>query len=71
MTQSASTQSVLRRSILRSQKVLLGEIDAAMAQDVIGRRDVKKELRYAESQQQGLTRKFAPGTIAQPVRFWR
>src|ERR1700745_686608 len=35
-----------------SQKILLGEFDAAMAQDVIRRRDVEKELRHAEGQQQ-------------------
>ena len=38
----------------RSQKILLGEIDAAMAQDVVSRRNVEKELRHAESQQQRL-----------------
>jgi hypothetical protein len=50
----------LRRSVWRCQKVLLDQIDAAMAQDVISRRDVKKELRYAESQQQGLPVNLRP-----------
>jgi hypothetical protein len=35
----------------RSQKILLGNIDTGVAQDVV-RRDVKKELRNAERQQQ-------------------
>jgi hypothetical protein len=48
----------------RSQKILLGEIDAAMAQDVIGRRDVKKELRHAEGQQQGLAGKVSRRAIS-------
>src|SRR5665213_180101 len=34
----------------RSQKILLGEFDAGMAQDVVGRGDVKEELRHAERQ---------------------
>jgi hypothetical protein len=42
-----------------SQKILLDEIDAAMAQDIVGRRHVKKELRQTESQQQRLTGKIS------------
>jgi hypothetical protein len=40
-------------------EVLLDEIDAAMAQDIVGRRRVKKELRRAESQQRALAGKFS------------
>src|SRR5437762_1532039 len=35
-----------------SQKILLGNIDAGVAQDVVGRGDVEEELRHAEGQQQ-------------------
>ena len=34
----------------RPQKILLGEIDAGVPQDVVGGRDVKEELRDAEAQ---------------------
>src|ERR1700719_3061258 len=47
-----------------SQKVLFRQFDAAMAQDVIGRRDVKKELRHAEGQQQRLAGKLPGRAIA-------
>jgi len=47
----------------RPQKILLGEINAGVPQDVVSRRDVKKELRNAERQQQRLSGKFSLGTI--------
>jgi hypothetical protein len=40
-------------------KILLDEIDAGVAQDVVGRGDVKKELRHAECQQQRSSSKTA------------
>src|ERR1700687_104902 len=46
-----------------SQKILLDEIDAAMAQDVVCRGDVKKELRRAESKQKGLAGKSSLRTV--------
>jgi hypothetical protein len=40
----------------RSQKILPEEIDAAMAQDVMGRRDAKKELpRFAADDCRAMT----------------
>jgi hypothetical protein len=39
-------------------EILLGEIDAGMAQDVVGCRYVKKELRAAERQQQRSSGEF-------------
>ena len=43
----------------RPQKILLGNIDAGMAQDVVGRRDMKEELRNAERQQQRFAGEFS------------
>ena len=45
---------VIRRLRLsgRPQKILLDEFDTGVAQDVVGRGDVKEELRHAERQQQ-------------------
>jgi len=46
----------------RSQKILLGNIDTGVAQDVV-RRDVKKELRNAERQQQRFAGECSLGTV--------
>src|ERR1700748_2672202 len=41
-------------SLRRSQKILLDELDAVVAQDVVGGGDVKEELRRGKRQQQRL-----------------
>src|SRR4051812_48551039 len=47
----------------RPQKILLGNIDTGMAQDVVGRRDMKEELRNAERQQQRFSGEFSLGAV--------
>ena len=47
----------------RSEKILLGNIDTGMAQDVVGRRDMKEELRNAERQQQRFAGEFSLGAV--------
>src|SRR5882724_5583539 len=47
----------------RPQKILLGNIETGMAQDVVGRRDMKEELRNAERQQQRFSGEFSLGAV--------
>src|SRR6478736_1286279 len=47
----------------RPQKILLGNIDTSMAQDVVGGRDMKEELRNAERQQQRFAGEHSLGAV--------
>jgi hypothetical protein len=47
----------------RSQKTLLGNIDTGVAQDVVGRRDMKEELRNTQRQQQRFAGECSLGTV--------
>ena len=47
----------------RPQKILLGKVDTGVAQDVIGGRDMKKELRDAERQQYRFSGEFLLGAV--------
>src|SRR5258708_4834007 len=47
----------------RSQESSFGEMDACVSQDIVGRRDMKRELRDAEGQEQRPAGEGSPRTI--------